>query len=337
MPNIAFRLDSGKSIGLGHLIRCTSLADELLKVKDVKVYFILRNKIKELVPFEFIYLNKEYITDSGSYNFPDICDELEELKAIISHYKIDWLIVDHYGAANSYFEQISPFIKRLICIDDSMKREILADVIINGNIYGLNADYGKIPLQLLGGEYTLLRSQFGEVSRRIINRHVKKVYITSGGADPLGFCFKIAKTLYKTKQEIRVIIGSDFDESYVSLIKSLKVFIHRNVNMKKCMLEADLFITSGGSTLYELAVCGTPSISFCLADDQKLVAASIWQKGISINAGSFNEYNEDKFMAAYNQVVNDFNLRKIISSNGQQLISSNGAKNVVRELFSYLQ
>ncbi len=42
--NIAFRVDSSSEIGLGHISRCITLADEFKK-KNVK-YFLLVKKLK---------------------------------------------------------------------------------------------------------------------------------------------------------------------------------------------------------------------------------------------------------------------------------------------------
>lgn len=50
MKKIAFRLDTGKSIGSGHLIRCMALADELSIQSDCSILFICRNQLQETLP-----------------------------------------------------------------------------------------------------------------------------------------------------------------------------------------------------------------------------------------------------------------------------------------------
>ncbi len=336
--NIAIRLDAGGAIGLGHLMRCMSLADKLVAYPNVNVYFIMRNPLSLPIGYKVIYLDHGPLPSSASvgYFVADICDELIQLRDVLDQNKTDCLIVDHYGASDMYFEKASGMVDKVICIDDSFERNVKADAVINGNIYGNKSVYPNIPLQLLGGKYTLLRAEFQKPIQRIINSEVRRVYITSGGADPLGFCKTIATALTDQGQEVHVIVGSDFDNIYVRSLEELAVILHKNADMKKCMLDADIFVSSAGSTMYELAVCGTPSISFCLADDQKYVAEYVWKHDVSICGGNFCDYTKDMFLKKFFDVVRDYEKRCLLSKNGQESVSYSGAEAAAEALMTYI-
>lgn len=333
MKRVAIRLDAGKSIGSGHLMRCMSLAERLQSEYGIEVVFICRNELHIETGFETVCLGREYAAEEGGYYFPSICDELDDIKRVLHERQIDCLIVDHYGAGDDYFEEIRDSVSCLISIDDSTRRHIPVDMIINGNIYGKEADYGSVPVQLLGGEYTLLRSEFMDIPKRVLRTQLKIVYITSGGADPLHFCENIAQVV-KTEMpdiELHIIVGSDFEPGYVDRLKGYKAVLHENADMKECMVEADLFISSAGSTLYELAVTGTPSISYILAEDQIKVAEKMWEENCSVEGGRYSEFRSQELADSIRR-VSDFEIRKKMSDRGRKMIQSQGALNVVRQI-----
>lgn len=336
MVTIGIRLDAGKAIGLGHLMRCLSLAEAFSKYKDIRIYFLCRNKIQVKLDYEVVYLNKEYKTKEGSYDFPKIDDELDEMEDLIKKYYIDCLIVDHYGATDSYFQNIRKNVKKLVCIDDGMKREIPVDVIVNGNVYGKDAVYSGGAVLLLGGRYTLLRREFQNPFKKQIKSKVEDVYITSGGADPLRFCDTIMQSIFEEHIKIHIIAGCDFEEGYISDLEKKGAIIHKNAQMVKCMQEADLFITGAGSTLYELAVCGVPSVSFILAEDQELVGNYLWNIGTSVSGGLFSEFDGRLFLDQFKNISDDYILRKNMALTGKRTISSKGAENVVKEFMKIL-
>ena len=79
--NIAFRVDSSSEIGLGHISRCITLADELKK-KKCKIFFIC----KEIENYSKAILNKKKIKLNIIKN--NIPDSKETLK-IVNRNKID--------------------------------------------------------------------------------------------------------------------------------------------------------------------------------------------------------------------------------------------------------
>lgn len=334
MNKIAIRLDAGKSIGMGHFVRCTALAKALTGIKHYKIYFICRNRLNIRSQFPVLYLGKEYKTLPDSYNFPSILDEVPEMERIISENGIDCLIVDHYGAKDDYFYALRKKVKFLVCIDDSLQRSIPVDVIVNGNVYGSDAYYAKIPLKLLGGQYMLLRPEFYGSREKEIKPEVKKIYVTSGGADPLGFCSIVSDALlaHFPQLEVHVIVGSDFKWEYMKELNKKRIILHQNACMKQCMIDADFFITSAGSTLYELAVCGVPSISYVLGADQELVADYLHRLGTTWVCGSFQQYNEKEFIDLCGAFFLNINKRESMSRLGQRNIGASGAKNVAEKL-----
>ena len=338
MKKIAFRLDAGKSIGSGHFIRCTALADALSVILDCEIIFICRNEMTELCKYPIVYINKAYETNQAVYEFPSIIDEIGEIESILKGKKIDCLIVDHYGAGNNYFEKLYRKVQCLICIDDSLHRFVQADVIVNGNIYGYKAKYTGAKQQLIGSEYMLMREMFQHMPKRGNNNEVHNVFITSGGADPCRFCVKISEELIKDFKNINfsVIVGNDFSQDYIEELENIKVDLYRNANMKECMCKSDFFISGAGSTLYELAACGVPSISYILAEDQRLVAEYMNKIGTTHLGGDFQFFDDKKFFHACAELFESKVKRDSMSRIGQETIDGMGAKKVAAKIVQFL-
>lgn len=333
MYKIAFRLDAGSSIGLGHLIRCSALAKELQKYNN-EIIFICRNKLKINTSYRVLYLNKSYFLPSDSYTFPSITDESNIIIEVLKKEKVQCLIVDHYGADDEYYKHVKDHVPYIVAIDDGVKRNIPVNMIINGNLYGIRASYGEAKILLLGGSYTLLREEFSHMKDKKIQEKIQNIYITSGGADPLGFCMTFLHILQQLKQSfnIHIIVGADFDKTYIENLSASIAILHRDANMA----DADLFITGSGSTLYELAASGVPSISYILADDQINVANSIWEAKCSIKGGYFYKLDSKIEVKRIKEVINNYRLRKNISINCRKTISCRGCYNVANELMKEL-
>lgn len=337
MKQIAIRLDTGPSIGLGHLMRCLSLAEQLVRDHRASVLFLCRNRLPQEIPYEVRYLKQGALTAAQGYQVSGIYDEVEEMKQILQDRPVDCLLVDHYGAGDAYLEALRDYVSCLVCIDDGIKRSLPADIVINGNLYGRKAEYGTVPIQLLGGSYTLLRKEFQDLPARYIGNRLRNVYITSGGADPLHFCERILQAAEDRFPELsfHVIVGADFAPDYRAALERYPAVLYRNASMRECMLDADLFITGGGSTLYELAATGTPSISYILAEDQRQVAEEIWRRRCSARGGWFAEFQEQELLGAI-EALKDVKRRQSMSRMGQQTVCGQGAKNVAETILERL-
>lgn len=331
---VAIRLDAGPAIGSGHLMRCLTIADALFQRYQVEVVFICRNPISIQLKYKIIYLKNEYNMQYDSYSYPALDDEVAELVSVLEYEKIEVLLVDHYGAGDSYFERLREYVKYLFVVDDGLGRNISVDGIINGNLYGVFSDYKLIPMQLVGGQYTLLRDEFCRSFHHKINNHINDIFITSGGADPTKFCLTMLQSMYSWNNNINyhVIVGNDFDEKYILQLEACHAKIHINASMKECMLQADLFISSAGSTLYELIVTHTPSISFCISKDQEILAKTIWNMELSAKGGNYPSFNELEFHSLLEN-YSLFNKREEQSRNMKNVIAIDGAKRVADRIY----
>lgn len=308
MKRIAMRTDGGPSIGMGHIIRTLSLAS-MLRKEGHEILFLSREdngiqKIQEegfsVVSLDSTQKNTEAALserehkEGFDYDSQELLEkEASEIVVILSDYAIDILIIDSYHVNQEYFLTIKPHVKKLVYIDDINRFPYPVDAVLNGNIGAEKMHYTKYyphTKLLLGLPYNLLRDEFHNLPERTIKEKIEHIMITTGGSDPYQMSEKILSScLYDEElMEItyHVVIGQGFRETFL-LEKMSKqhqnVILHKNVkSMSKIMLKADLAISAGGSTLYELCACGTPIISFVMAENQRWIVKEMANQGMVI-------------------------------------------------------
>ena len=331
MTKIAFRVDGGPRTGLGHVMRSLALAKEF--PGNIEISFITKSnkEVQDLIldsGFEILTLDSNL----------DYKNELAAVKELIKTNNIDIIITDSYELDQNYLIELKKIVNKLVSIHDFVPYKFPANIVVNGNIYAPKLDYQSTTGNnhfLLGPKYTLMREEFQEVSRTNINKEVNSILVTVGGSDKLNLTPKIIAALNKLEQNLHVdvVVGPGFnnEEQIVNLTKEsdLEVSLHFNVTqMSKLMLNNDLAISAGGSTLYELAATGTPTITLLQADNQVKVAQAMAEQEIVINLGFGNKVNEQKLNNSITRLIKSFNLRKEMSEKGQEIVDGQGAKRV---------
>lgn len=340
---IAIRVDGGPSIGLGHFMRCLSLARELEK-RFCYITFISR-KIPESI--KRVHLNFINLPKKKQINDFRLIDELEDLKKRISEISFDCLIIDHYEASYEYLKRLNNEKFLTVFIDDFCDDDIPTDIIINGNIYAKEACYtnNNSKKLLLGPQYLLLRKEFNNLPTRSINKEVKKILITAGGSDNQNLTIRFLNILKNnaktTNLEYDVVAGSDFlnirdIEKYSKKYNNINLF--KNVRkMSKLMLDTDIALSTSGTVLYELAATGTPSISLIVAKNQEKVAKALGNIGCTINLGWHDKVSDESLKKEINVLLERKKVRLNLSRKGQKTIKGKGSTYCAEAILSSLR
>jgi UDP-2,4-diacetamido-2,4,6-trideoxy-beta-L-altropyranose hydrolase len=326
MLEVAIRADGGPKIGMGHITRCLALAEEL-KYENCDITFITKNI--ETVTKKFTEDGFKFIA------LPDLQAE-EEIIYMKEKTKVfDILITDSYDIDLKYLDQIKKTGMFLVTVDDlNLLESYPSDIVINGNIYAEDLNYKSTYGQtkfLLGAKYALLRKEFRNIPPKEIKDIPENILITMGGSDPNGFTLKILEIIKERRDlKIDVVIGPSFEDKLVNEInelvkKSGNILTYHNVNaeiMKELMIKADIAISAGGSTLYELAAAGVPTIVIIAADNQIRNVEYMTKAECILNLGF--EIDKNMLIDNFNKLLYDSVKRREISSKGQKILDGNG-------------
>lgn len=263
------RVDMNEKIATGHVMRCLAIADAA-RVRGEDTTFILADE-------QAVELLRErgYASVVLYSQWNDMEGELAALHRVIGDYQIKRLLIDSYQVTDNYLRSLRGYVE-IFYIDDINAFHYSVDAIICYANYWQKFNYHmhyKKQKLYLGTQYMPLKKAFFDCEKKQIKPQVENILLLSGGSDPYDILKNILERMEREKyQKIEVICGIYYPK-YESLCQKYaenkNISVHQGVsNIEYYMKEADLAVSAGGTTLYELCAVGTPTISYAFADNQ---------------------------------------------------------------------
>ena len=111
--------------------------------------------------------------------------------------------------------------------------------------------------------------------------------------------------------------------------------INNSNDISILMKDADLAITASGTTLYELCACGTPSISYIIANNQVENANYFNDNNIIFCAGKKDDDSllDNISMLTKKYFSRDFRLN--LSKKMQNIVDGRGAERIAEKMIEY--
>ena len=354
MKRIFFRADANPVIGMGHLMRCLSIADAAAEA-GIKCTFLTAERTAADTVSARGHEAKVLSSrgeNGGSYD----TEEIAEIAALIADTEAAVLAVDSYAVTKEYLEGLHGLCAKssakLIYIDDLAAYDYPCDVLINYNIFapGWEKEYERLygdhtPLFLLGAEYAPLRKDFRSVEVRRTKKRAEDILISTGGADSEHLGVAILRKITErdgTGDEIRfhLVAGRmnrDTEELRLLAKQTGNVCLHFDVkDMAGLMRSCDAAISAAGSTLYELCATQTPALTYILADNQIPGAEGFAGRGVMKNCGDIRALGADALAGILLKEVlalcADTARREEISGRMRDVVDARGAERIVRML-----
>ena len=350
---VVIRADANSKIGMGHVMRCLSVADALVKRRE-EVLFVTADDTpvplltKKGIPYRVLH------TD-----YADMEAELPELLAVLRELTLraespeaallqrnTSILVDSYYVTEKYLAALKSRITT-IYMDDIYAFSYPVDMLINYNIYGEEMGYEKDAAfadtkLLLGTEYVPLREEFlaGEQQRTAANCGI---LITTGGSDSFNLAGQLLMEAMKydalKEKEYHVVSGSlnpHIGELQALAQKHENIHIHCNVtNMAELMAESEVALSAGGSTLYELCAVGVPVIAFSFAENQERLVQTFVKRGIAQYGGNYRTDGNKMIqntIAGLETLLEDENLRTEYREKARTLVDGKGADRIAEAI-----
>lgn len=281
---VLIRTDSSMAIGSGHLMRCLTLADQL-RGEGSSVAFACRDLpgglLNLLQTRGYLCATLPLTVKSEGAQQDDAKATLEAAAKLFPE-GVDWLVVDHYQLDATWERVLRPYVRKLMVIDDLANRPHDCDLLLDQNYYSdLERRYhGLVPEQcvtLLGPAYVLLRLEFTEARLRLRPRDgtINHILICFGGSDPFNqthIAIEAVQSLNRPDIGVDVVVGAGNPnrDSIRDLCDQLpNVAFHCQIsNMADLILNADLGVGAGGSTMWERCCLGLPTITVVFATNQ---------------------------------------------------------------------
>ena len=310
---VIFRADANHHIGMGHIMRCLSIADSFSSKGNSVVFVLADEKATQVVKergYTSIVLHSKYD------NMEEELSLWESLVFRTLSYSniIDRIVVDSYYVSSQYLVGVKSLMDcyakngKLIYIDDIAAFPYPVDILINYNSYASALVYEKlyceaggvisIPQMVLGPKYVPLRSMFKNLKLKQQPPKVKNVLFSTGGADEFHLTLKILEYLDNSIDNLSSVLkGLNYhfllgamngDKNNIAeLVENKPYFFtyEKVADMRNLIGSMDLVVSAAGSTLYEICACGVPLITCVMADNQFFGAESFEKMGLAENIG----------------------------------------------------
>ncbi|ALQ09829.1 hypothetical protein D172_015305 [Pseudoalteromonas sp. Bsw20308] len=350
--NIIMRADASSHIGSGHIMRCLVLADRL-KLDGHKVVFATRPQNGDLVTFikqrgfsiyelqqPADWLVPTSTADYAAWLQVSECDDAQECATAFD--SPDLVITDHYGIGAQWHKVVKEAYNcKIIAIDD-LVRDHAADLIIDQTLLREPSEYHLLnpkTTALTGTQYAIINTHFS--SRHLSQlaavstlKNRPRVLLSMGGIDAPNASLQVLKVL---KESVNPPITTVLLSARAPHYKSVTEFaVEYSVwlthidfvdDMAALMCEHDIAIGAPGSTSWERACVGLPSIVIALADNQQTICKNLEAVGAAISVEL--EAVSTTLMKAYERLIADYSKMRTINL---QLCDGQGVKRIMKHI-----
>ena len=319
---LLIRADANEKIGTGHVMRCLALAQAWKRHGGDVMFF---GEIDDAIGARILKDGFGLCTDFIRY----------PVGMLVGTHGFDWVVVDGYEFGADYQQSLKDAGLHVLFIDDNVHaKSYCADLVLNQNIYAKDLVYPITSAGtrlLLGTDYALIREEFLRCRpKEKVLTNDPHVLVTMGGADPDNVTLKIIKALNDTSFHICIVVGGSNPHS-AEILNAVSgaiavVRVARNVqDMHNMMLWADFAISAGGSTCWELAFMGVPTLVTSIADNQRANVTGLTEAGIMEALGEDIKGQIATFAV-------DHTKRAEMRVKGQKLVDGLGADRVVEAM-----
>jgi spore coat polysaccharide biosynthesis predicted glycosyltransferase SpsG len=308
-----FRADASLTIGSGHVMRSSAIAEEVI-ARGFPAVFVgttaqlhwVSERVKSLGFTEIVEVSSEFIPDPNN----------------------DILILDSYEiAVDNDFIQPSGWMA-VVSIFDELTPQYESKLRFHP---GLTISWPAIgKTKTLGGpEFVALRKSIKK-SEITSGPDLRKIVVVGGGSDVTGFVSAVSKSLANCKVLFKASLFTAWDQSLV-LDERFSVFPIGS-GLDEVANTADLVFTTASTTSLEFIARGCVVAMGCAKDNQEL-----YYKELSDGryAAPIGKYLNDTWVLdteLIEELVISETLREKFRTNSADLIDLNGASRIVDEI-----
>lgn len=349
---ILFRADASTSLGIGHIMRCLTIAEEL-KSNGAECAFICREQkgdATELILNHgfYVYVLPPITNTSKNIFFFDEIQDAQDSIIHIEEWRPDLIIVDHYNLSCKWETIIKKRCQILMVIDDLANRCHDCSILVDQGMSRNNKDYDQLVsdqcILLTGQYYSILRQEFGQLRAYSLKRRnnfmIDHLLITMGGSDEPNATGKVLHALTRSALPksclISIIMGSrtpwldTIKQQVKELPWNIKILVDVK-DMAAVMSASDLAIGAVGGTAWERCCLGLPTLMVIIADNQMTGAYALEESGAGKLIGT-PEQIDNILPAAINQLLSNPHLLSDMSVNARKITNGHGVRNIITEI-----
>jgi spore coat polysaccharide biosynthesis protein SpsF len=345
LARVCFWIDYGARIGTGHLGRARALA-AALSARGVDSRICHRADARSAAAAaEGVRIEGLPAEDAAAF--------LEAFARRAAQVEACGVILDNYSASESDVRALKDAGLTVVAVDD-WSRSLPADLLVNPNAGASEQDCRPRPEGaelLFGPEYTpippdLVAAAAGARERGRADGG--RVLVVFGGSDPAGLTPGVCRGLLAAGAgtDVDAVIGPLVSDEVrgraeeVAAASAGRLSLHSRLpSLAKLFAAADLAVSAGGITKYELALFGVPSVLVAVADNQVASAEGMAALGACTYVGRAfgrDSVGADRLVAEAAGLLGDAARRQAISAAARRAIDGRGAERVAERIIAAL-
>lgn len=332
---IVLRADVSRAIGTGHWRRCMALGRQLSGT-GAHVCLLLKGEPPDCAGAARL-LDRELSEDDDAASTIRYCRDAGA----------DRLVIDRYGTSEAYQRVLLDAGLRWMQFDGEARVPMWADWVVSMSPAASESAYRILRRReqtqfLLGPAYAILRDEFLQARAPRRARPVaRELLLSFGGGDDRGACLSCLEAL-RGLPGIRVsLLVSSFNPRIEAIQSWLRT--HRDLDatllidvpdVARRMAHADIAITAAGTTTFETAAMGLPSLVIQIADNQRGNAEAWGRLGVAVNLGPLERLDAQRLRSELAALADDPSRRQEMANVGQTCVDGRGAERLARALYS---
>jgi UDP-2,4-diacetamido-2,4,6-trideoxy-beta-L-altropyranose hydrolase len=345
-PRILFFADAGPDVGGGHVMRCLTLA-RALTAHGAECAFV-ESRAAAPILRRFGWPAQTLLAISGAEDLPGLVAYAQDFA---ERFEADLIVVDHYQAAAAE-ETILRGLHRFVAVlDDLADRRHACDLLVDPGFGRRRADYQGLVREsctaLIGPANALVRPEFAMARPRALMRRashgpVRRALISFGLTDVGGITRRAVEALRPRLGDIRLDVVLGGAAPSLEAMRDLadtdrRIHLHVNTHeMVSLTADCDIAVGAGGSSVWERASLGLATVTVVLADNQADMAARMADAGATLALDARATGFEADLLAAWDQLIDDANLRWRLSQRSSELCDGRGAERVAEAMLRLL-
>lgn len=315
-PLVVLRCDVGPSIGYGHVMRSVTLGAELVRC-GFRVT-LLAGALPPLLSGQAARAGIE-VHDLACAECVE--DDVEHVLA----FSPSIVVVDGYNFGGDYLSAIETAGVRCVLIDDNgSPAAAVASLVINQNPHASQDLYPGVKHSrlLLGLRYALVRREIRDASSLVSrpDSPVKpKVLVAIGGTDVLNLTADVAAML---ASDCRMDVWAASDRPIIGVLQA-------PADIASTLASSDAAVIGAGTTMWEAAFLGVPTVSLVVADNQIHAAKAAAVLGITHMIDCRDGADIDAIAAEASSLLSSEQHRQLMSEAGRSVMDGSGSARVV--------
>jgi UDP-2,4-diacetamido-2,4,6-trideoxy-beta-L-altropyranose hydrolase len=346
-PRILFLADAGAEVGGGHVMRCLTLARALVD-RGAECAFV-ESRASAPILRRFGWPAHTLLAMSDADNLPALVDYATSLADLFA---ADAVVLDHYQTAIADEDYLRSAGRKIIVIDDLAERRHDATLLVDPSFGRRPEAYRGLVAEgttlLTGPAHALVRPEFASARHRALSRRarhgpVRRAMVSLGLTDLGAVTHRVVRALIDILDDGRLDIVLGHDAPSIPALTEMARDDRRlhlwvdTAEMASLMADADIAIGAGGSSVWERATVGLPSVTVILAENQRAMVGQMAEASLTLAVDATDPAFETELREGWSALASDQGLRWRLTESSAELCDGRGAERVAEAMIGLLR